>query len=73
MTGYSIEIIDIKRQDDTILVCAQFHEPCCGGGGAMTSPYYVARVKKSNALKGEFTFVLMNNTEEAARQIETVP
>ncbi len=71
-TGYSIEVIDIRRQDDTILVCAQFHEPCCGGGGAMTSPYYVAQVEKSDALKGEFTFVLMNNTEEAARQTATV-
>ena len=74
-TGYSVEVIHVKRHENTIRICAQFHKPRLGQpvGGAVTSPYYILQVEKTEELEGEFTFVLMKEDEEVARQPEIIP
>jgi len=74
-TGYSVEVTDIKRNRDTVLVYASFHRPSPGEvkGEIMTSPYCILKVKKTEELKGSFTFVLIANGEEVARQTYVIP
>lgn len=74
-TGFSVEVIDVKQQDDTIYVCAQLHKPHRNQalGAAITSPYCVLQVEKTEGLEGEFTFVLMDNGTEIGRQVEIIP
>lgn len=71
-TGYSVEVVSVKRQDETIIVCAQFHEPS-GGGGMVISPYYVLQVEKTEELRGDLTFLLVTDSEEIARQEAVIP
>ena len=74
-TGYSVKVTDIKRDMDTVLVYASFQRPSPGEvkGEIMTSPYCIVKVKKTEEFKGSFTFVLVANGEEVARQTYVVP
>lgn len=73
-TGYSVEVTDIERNKDTILIHADFHEPAPGEvrGETVTSPYCVLKVKKTENLKNSFVFVLIANGEEVTRQTSTI-
>jgi len=74
-TGYSVEVNDVKREGTAIIVDAVFHEPAPdeAKGAAMTSPYYVLKVRKTEGLEGPFTFVLIVNGQEIVRQMHTIP
>ena len=72
MTGYSVEAISVKHQGDTILICAQMHEPSFGGA-AITAPFYILQVEKTEELQGDLTFVLIADGEEVFRQEAFVP
>ena len=79
-TGYSIEVTDLRQLGNTITVYALFHTPQPSGPDGIvftnpleTSPYYILKVKKAEEITGDFTFVLMANGQEVARQIQTIP
>ena len=74
-TGYSVEVTDIEHNKDAILIYANFHEPAPGEvkGETVTSPYCVLKLKKTDDLEGSFTFVLIANGEEVARQTLVIP
>ena len=74
-THYSVEVIDVKRQDSTIFVCTQFHEPLpeVARGSMETSPFYIMKVEKSEGLKREFVFTLTDHGDEIFRQTEIIP
>lgn len=74
-TGYSVEVTDIERNKDAVLVYANFHEPAPGEvkGETVTSPYCVLKLKKTEDLKGSLTFVLIANGEEVTRQTYVIP
>jgi hypothetical protein len=74
-TGYSVEVISIRRQANTVWVCAQSHEPESrqATGQSITSPYYIAQVEWIPDVQGEFTFVLVDHEKEVARQRKTIP
>jgi hypothetical protein len=69
-TGYLVEVIGVVRHQDSIYICAQFHEPHLGQpvGGMVTSPYYILQVEKTEDLQGQFTFVLTDDQQELLRQ-----
>jgi len=75
ITNRLVEVVDVKQQDGTIVICAQLHEPhpCQLVAALVGSPYNIMKVEKTEGLKGEFTFVLTDNGEEVARQVETIP
>jgi hypothetical protein len=74
-THYSVEVIDVKRQDSTIFVCAQFHEPLpkVARGPMETSPFYVMKVEKPADWSDSFTFVLLDGDTEVIRQESLIP
>jgi len=74
-TGYAVEVVDVKRQDDTIFVCSQLHDPHPGEvrGALVTSPYYVMEVESPEDLRDNFSFVLLDNGKEVARQESLAP
>jgi hypothetical protein len=74
-TGYSVEVTDVQRKDNTITIYAQFHEPAPDAitNPLVTSPYYILKVEKMEGIKGEFTFVLIAGDIEVARQVHTIP
>lgn len=72
-TGFYLEVLDVTRQGNTVTVCAQFHEPCCGGGGAVISPFYVIEVQKGVDMTGTFTFVLSEDGKQVDQQVITLP
>lgn len=74
-TGYFVEVSDVERENEVIFVHAIFHEPSPGDvvGETLTSPYYILMVRKTEELKGSFTFVLIANGEEVARQTYVIP
>lgn len=65
----------MKQQDGTIVICAQLHEPHPRQlvAAIVGSPYYIMKIEKTGGLKGEFAFVLTDDGEEVARQVETIP
>lgn len=74
-TGYSVEVTDVQRKDNTITIYAQFHEPAPDAltNPLITSPYYILKVEKTESVKGEFTFVLVADGIEVARQEHVIP
>lgn len=74
-TGYSVEVTDVQRKDNTITIYAQFHEPAPDAltNPLITSPYCILKVEKPESMKGEFTFVLVTDGVEVARQEHVIP
>lgn len=74
-TGYLIEVTDVQQKDNTITIYAQFHEPAPDSltNPLITSPYYILKVEKTESIKGEFTFVLVADGVEVARQEHMIP
>lgn len=72
-TGFYLEVLDVTRQGNTVTVCVQFHEPCCGGGGAVISPFYVIEVQREADMTNASTFVLTENCQQVDRQVITLP
>ncbi len=74
-TGYSVEVTDVQRKDNTITIYAQFHEPAPDAltNPLITSPYCILKVEKPKSVKGEFTFILLANGTEIARQEHLIP
>jgi hypothetical protein len=79
-TRYSVKVIDVRLYDDIITVYAEFLTPptpapgeIVGVGPAVTSPYYVLRVRKTSDLEGNFIFVLVADGKEIMRQKHFIP
>jgi hypothetical protein len=74
-TGFETEILSVRHQDNTMMVCVRFHEPYPGQGlgQAMTSPYYMIKVDRTAEMQGETTFVLCTDKQEISRQAVTLP
>lgn len=74
-TGYSVEVADIQRKNNTITVYARFREPAPREitNPLVTSPYYILKIKKTSGLKGDFIFVLVANGKEIIRQTHHIP
>lgn len=74
-TGYSVEVTDVQREDNTITIYAQFHEPAPDSltNPLVTSPYCILKVQKPESVKGEFTFILLADGVEIARQEHVIP
>ena len=72
---WSVEVVDVKRQNNTIVICAQLHEhhPQEGVTEIQISPYYIMSIEKAVDLRGELNFVLTDNGEEVARQTKIIP
>jgi len=72
---HSIEVTGVTQDDNVIAVDAKFLEPEPGEvlKPAESSPYYVLKIKKTPDLRGEFTFVLIANSEEIMRQSLIIP
>ena len=51
-TGYSIEVTDVQRKDNTITIYSQFHEPALDAitSPLVTSPYYILKVEGKEKL-----------------------
>ncbi len=80
VADYSVEVEDVKRNRDEIIVYAMFLTPPTPAPGEVvgvkpmtTSPYYVLKVKKTPDLHGEFIFVLIADGKEIMRQSQTIP
>lgn len=72
-TGHGIDVINVKRRDETILVCAQFIEPVGLAGQTMTTPYYVLQVERLEDRRGKVsTFVLLDDGVEVAREMAVI-
>lgn len=69
-TGYSVEVINVRLDNNAITVYARFltPDPRFVTGQLVTSPYYILRVKKPPELKGDFIFVLNADGEESVWQ-----
>lgn len=74
-TEYFIEVTDVHQEGNTIKIYAQFNEPSPGtpAGQLVTSPYYILKVKKTEAMKGEMGFILIANGKEEDRQSHNIP
>lgn len=74
-TGFETEVLSIKQQSDTLMVCVRFQEPYPGQalGQAETSPYYIVKIDRTAEMQGEITFVLCADTQEISRQTVTLP
>ncbi|MCX7683401.1 MAG: protease complex subunit PrcB family protein, partial [Anaerolineae bacterium] len=70
-----VEVTDVQRKDNIITIYAQFHEPAPDAltNPLITSPYYILKVEKTESIKGEFTFVLVADGIEVARQEHVIP
>lgn len=79
-TKYSVEVLDVRQVDRIITIYALFHEPRQAEPGEIvsvnplvTSPYCMVKIQKPEPTRGDFTFVLIANGQEVARQIQTFP
>ena len=72
---YSVEVEDLRRNENVITVDARFLSPDPGEvlRPITSSPYLVLKIKKTPDLRGEFTFVLVADGEEIVRQSRVVP
>lgn len=73
-TNYSVEVIHVKQHADQVLICAQFITPLPGmmTGQAMTSPFYILRITRSEELTSKQTFLLLDNGTEVARKVAVI-
>ena len=75
VADYSVEVEDVRRNENVITVDAKFLGPDPGEvlKPMATSPYCVLTIKKTADIRGEFIFVLIANSEEIMRQSLIIP
>ncbi len=74
-TGFEIEVLSIRQQENVTLICVRFQEPYPGQalGQMVTSPYYLVKVDRVAEMQGDVTFVLCTDTQEISRQTIIFP